>query len=178
MNRVLLGPEGGISTEGAALAGDPLRRLGDGVVLADGFCLRSLFRLLERYPLLARLNDFIPALLERFRQAPAQGGDGQGLERLELGKRVELIGFPGPPRIEIYTTFQGIRAGAAEEIRNLQVEQLLDLPLSLGKLKHVVFGDRMDQLEFDTVFTLFELIDGITWELSFHGTPAQCALRR
>lgn len=178
MNRVILQPDGLIVTEEAAPVEEPLRRLGHKVSLAQDFRLRSLFHLLERYPLLARLNDFIPALMERFRAAPSRGCDGQGLEGLELGKRVELIGFPGPPRIEIYPTFQGIQGGCPCEIRHFQVEQLLDLPLGLGKLRHVVFGDRMDQLDFDTVFTLFELIDGITWELSFHGDPAQCALRR
>ena len=38
--------------------------------------------------------------------------------------------------------------------------------------------DRVDIFEFDTVYTLFELIDGIAWELSFHGTPKQCEIRR
>jgi hypothetical protein len=36
----------------------------------------------------------------------------------------------------------------------------------------------MDVFEFETVFTLFEFIDGIAWELSFHGTPDACDLRR
>ena len=52
------------------------------------------------------------------------------------------------------------------------------MSLKLGRLKHVVFGDKVDIFEFDTVFTLFEFIDGITWELSFHVTPEQCELRR
>jgi len=28
------------------------------------------------------------------------------------------------------------------------------------------------------VYTLFEFIDGIAWELGFHGTPKQCEIRR
>jgi hypothetical protein len=58
------------------------------------------------------------------------------------------------------------------------LENLLDLPVKLGRLKHVIFGDRVDIFEFDTVYTLFEFIDGIAWELSFHGTPKQCEIRR
>ena len=50
------------------------------------------------------------------------------------------------------------------------------MPLKLGMLKHIIFGDKVDVFEFDTVFSLFEFIDGIVWELSFHGTPKECAL--
>jgi hypothetical protein len=52
------------------------------------------------------------------------------------------------------------------------------MPLRLGKLKHVVFGDKIDVFEFETVFSLFEFIDGVAWELSFHGAPEACELRR
>ena len=71
-----------------------------------------------------------------------------------------------------------MNGGETFEIKSIQLPNLLDLPLKLGKLKHIVFGDRVDIFEFDTVFTLFEFIDGVAWELSFHGTPDQCAIRR
>ena len=58
------------------------------------------------------------------------------------------------------------------------LENILDMPLKLGKLKHIVFGDKVDILEFDTVFNLFEFIDGIMWELGFQGTLTACELRR
>ncbi len=48
------------------------------------------------------------------------------------------------------------------EIKDFPLESLLDMPLRLGKLKHIVFGDKVDLFEFDTVFTLFELIDAIS----------------
>jgi hypothetical protein len=178
MNRVVLQPDGGMLTEAGVPVEDPLGALGHGVALAPGFRLRSLFLLLEGHAVLVRLSAFLPALAARVRQAAPGAGDGTGLEQLEVGKRVELIGFPGPPRVEIYTTLQGVQDDARRDLRPFQLEQLLDLPLVLGPLKHVVFGDRMEILSFATVFTLFELIDGVTWELSFHGTPAQCALRR
>jgi hypothetical protein len=55
---------------------------------------------------------------------------------------------------------------------------LLDTKVRLGKLRHVIFGDQVDVFEFDTVFTFFELIEGIGWELGFHGTPRECQIRR
>jgi hypothetical protein len=58
------------------------------------------------------------------------------------------------------------------------LENLLDIKIKLGKLKHIVFGDQVDIFEFDTVYTLFEFIDGVAWALSFHGTPKQCEIRR
>ncbi|MGD8258472.1 MAG: hypothetical protein PVH56_12955, partial [Desulfobacterales bacterium] len=62
------------------------------------------------------------------------------------------------------------------ELKSFHMQSLLDIPLKLGMLKHIVFGDKVDVFEFDTVFSLFEFIDGIIWELSFHGTPKECAL--
>ena len=52
---------------------------------------------------------------------------------------------------------------------------------SLTDLKSItefIGGDQVDVFEFDTVFTLFELVEGIGWELGFHGTPRECQIRR
>ena len=99
------------------------------------------------------------------------------LDYLEFSKTVEMIGVPDK-RLEIYSSLIGLHASEASEIKSMQLAHLLDLPLKLGRLKHIVFGDRVDIFEFDTVYTLFEFIDGIAWELSFHVTPEQCELRR
>jgi hypothetical protein len=82
-----------------------------------------------------------------------------------------MIGFPGEPRLEIYRSFTGQCEGKSVQIKDFQVDMLLDMQVRLGKLKHVIFGDQVDVFEFDTVFTLFELVEGIGWELGFHGTP-------
>ena len=95
----------------------------------------------------------------------------------QFSKTVEMIGFP-EKRLEIYNTFSGVYENEAYEIRSLQLDNLLDLPVKLGPLKHVIFGDPVELFEFDTVFTLFEFIDGIAWELSFHVIPTQCEIRR
>ena len=108
-------------------------------------------------------------------ECPEQGCDSEFIDHLEFSKTVEMIGFP-EKRLEIYSSIRGITRNEATEIRSLQLASLLDMHLKLGKLKHVVFGDRVDIFEFDTVFTLFEFIDGITWELSFHVTPEKCEL--
>jgi hypothetical protein len=99
------------------------------------------------------------------------------LDYLEFGKTVEMIGVPDK-RLEIYNSLFGVHASETSEIKSMQLASLLDIPLKLGKLKHIVFGDRVDIFEFDTVYTLFEFIDGIAWQLGFHATPEQCELRR
>lgn len=147
------------------------------VDLAPDYTLRSFFKMLVTYEALTHLNAFFPDLLEQVRKAPATGCIASGIDRLVIGKTVEMIGFPGEPRLEIYRTFTGRWGDREVPIKDYQVDMLLDTPLCLGQLQHVIFGDRVDVFKFDTVFTLFEFVEGIGWELGFHGTPRECQIR-
>lgn len=178
MNEITLAKDGSILHSGRDGGDDPLRFLGFRVELETEYTLRSFMKMFLRYPLLMRLNAFLPSYLDRYRASSEKGCTAPGLDRLELGKTVEIIGYPGKPRLEIYTSLYGVQGEEPREIRSIQMESLLDLPFRLGTLKHVVFGDKMDVLTFETALTLFEFIDGIAWDLSFHAVPAQCALRR
>lgn len=178
MNTVELKKNGSLFSDGKPVTDAPLACLGFQVVLETGATLRSLFAMLQKYPLLARLNAFLPSYLQQYDAAPPSGCICDDFKALALSKTVELIGHPGEPRLEIYTSLQGVGAAEPKEIRNYALEQLLDMPLVLGRLKHIVFGDQVDQFEFGTVFNLFEFIDGVVWELSFHGTLRACTLRR
>ena len=137
----------------------------------------SFFEMIDKYALLGKLISFFPTYMEQYLNCPEQGCESEIIDYLEFVKTVEMIGYP-QKHLEIYSTVRGIQKNDTVEIKSLQLTSLLDLPLKLGRLKHVVFGDHVDIFEFDTVFTLFEFIDGITWELSFHVTPEQCELRR
>ena len=178
MNTVTLSTDGAIVGEGGTLEIDPLTCLGHRVALADAYSLRSFFRMLERWEELTRLNEFMPTCLERYRRSPESGCLWDEFEHLALSKTVEMIGFPGKPRLEIYISFHGVSGGESCELKFTPFEHLIDMPVVLGRLKHVVFGDRVDVFEFDTVYTLFELIDGIGWELGFQGTPLECKIGR
>ena len=178
MNLVILSKDGAIVHNGHEIGEDPLLYLSYQVELEKGYVLRSYFGMLERYPVFQGLNAFFVSHLKRVHESPDKGCEYPGLEWLELGKTVEMIGYPGKPRMEIYTTLRGVEDANSGEIDSIQLESLLDVPVRLGKLKHVVLGDNMDIFEFQTVFTLFEFIDGIAWELGFHGTPVQCQIRR
>ena len=178
MNTVTLKRDGSILSDGKTVETDPLVCLSYQVDLNDDYILRSFFRMLEKHSLLAKLNVFFPSYMEQYLACPDDNCKTENIDYLELRKTVEMIGFPGQPRLEIYNSFQGIRGDQTCEIRTLQIDNLLDMSVKLGRLKHIVFGDKVDIFEFDTVFTLFEFIEGIAWELSFHVAPTECALRR
>lgn len=174
MNPVELHPDGGLFYVHSRIQGDPLGFLGFKVVLQDGCRLRSFFRMLERYPVLVQLNPFVPSYLSSFRSCPPSGCRFEEGVRLVLLRQVEMTGFPDDPGMHIFISFAGFRGGESCDIRPFWLDRLLDLPLLLGGLKHRVFGDTMDEFDFDTAFNLFELIDGICWQLGFHNLPETC----
>jgi hypothetical protein len=178
MNTVTLKTNGALFCDGKPVGDEPLICLGMRIALDDDATLRSVFQMIEKYPLMGRLNAFFPTYLEQYRKAPAEGCICEDFDYIGFDKTVEMIGYPGEPRLEIYSSLKGDGGGKSCEIRNYELEQLLDMPLRLGKLRHIVFGDKVEEFAFGTVFNLFEFIDGIVWELSFHGTLRACALRR
>jgi hypothetical protein len=177
MNTITLKKNGSIEHRQHQVQPDILEYLSSEIELAEGYTLRSFFRMLERYDILVGLSSFFPTYTEQYRNCPPEGCAAGAPEYLEFSKTVEMIGFP-EKRLEIYNSFSGVFENEKYEIRSLQLDSMLDLPVKLGRLRHIVFGDPVDLFEFDTVFTLFEFIDGIAWELSFHVTPAHCELRR
>lgn len=177
MNAVTLKTNGAIDHNGACVKSDILSYLSSQITLEAGYRLRSFFEMLEQHNLLVKLNPFFPECMQQYRRCPPQGCAAGTAGYLEFSKTVEMIGFPAK-RLEIYDSFGGVDENGAFEIRSLPLESLLDLPVKLGRLKHVIFGDPVDIFEFDTVFTLFEFIDGIAWQLGFHVIPTQCEIRR
>lgn len=178
MNTIQIQNDGTFSKEGTTAAADPLAFLNHAVELEDAFSLRSFFRALETYPDLVRLSPFFPFYLDQYRSSPQAGCRTDDFDFLEFRKSVEMIGFPGEPRLEIFTSLKAVNMKGDHSIHSYGLEALLDMPLKLGRLKHVIFGDHVDVFEFDTFINLFELIDGLSWELSFQNLPQKCELRR
>ena len=176
MNQITLQSDGWIIEGNKIAPCDSLMILGCQVELGQGYTLRSFFRMFEKYELLVKLDAFVADCMQRYQGCPANDCTGADLDYLEFYKTVEMIGFPGEPRLEIYHTLCGIRGTESLKIKLFHLESILDKPLKLGVLKHIIFGDKVDVFEFDTIFNLFEFIGGIIWELSFQGTPKECAL--
>ena len=164
--------------DGKMVEAEPLVFLPFKTELEDGYTLRSCFRMLQKYPLLTKLSFFFPAHMKRYSECPQDGCITNDFSHLELSKTVEMIGFPGKPQLEIFTSFDGMCGSNACELKWYPLQNLLDMTVRLGKLRHIVFGDKVDIFEFETVFTLFEFVDGIAWVLSFQTGPMECQLRR
>ncbi|CAB1074600.1 hypothetical protein D1AOALGA4SA_2419 [Olavius algarvensis Delta 1 endosymbiont] len=175
MNSVTLKINGVIDHNGTRVKSDILSYLSSQIRLETGYTLRSFFLMLDHYSLLVDLNPFFPECTEQYRQCPPHGCTDEAADFLEFSKTVEMIGFP-EKKLEIYNSFSRVHENGTFEIRSAQLENLLDIPVRLGRLKHVIFGDPVDIFEFDTVFTLFEFIDGIAWQLSFHVIPTHCEI--
>lgn len=160
--------------------------LGRCLQLEKDCTLRSVFAMASRYPVLLRTSPFLEDAAARCAASPIQGETTRDFTALEFAKTVELTGAPGEPVMNIFTTLRGVPVQApggtnrqeTGEIRFHQLDELLALPLRLGRIRHVVYGDRTGILECDTTFTLFEILDGIAWEMSFQGGSQQCSLRR
>ena len=178
MNSITLIKNGLIVHNTKPVSPDPLMYLSYMVDLDEGYTLRSFFKMLEKYPLFVNLNPFFSTFMEKYSESPENGCRYEGFECLCFSKTVEMVGFPGKPRLEIYNSFQGKKDSEVFELKTVNLENILDLPIYLGNLKHVLLGDKVDIFEFETFFNLFEFIDGIAWELSFHGSPIQCEIGR
>ena len=178
MNRITLMRDGSIVQDGKPVTSAPLMCLSFVVDLEEEYTLRSWFRMFEEYSVLTGLNPFLPTLMEQYLSCPKSGCYFDSIDHFEFRKTVEMIGFPGKPRLEIYISFHGVGPQGPAALKPVALENLVDMPIRLGRLKHVVFGDRVDVFEFDTVYTLFEFIDGIGWELGFQSTPRACNIGR
>lgn len=176
MNQVTLHAGGQLFQGEHLIQGNPLRYSGYEVLVEHGCTLRSFFNCLSRYPALVALNPFLESFLEYAAKCPSSGCTCSDIDRLALSRTVEIIGHPLPPRMELSVSLAGFLGETSCDIRMYWLENLLDVPLVLGCLRHVVFGDSINSMEFETVFTLFELIDGICWQLSFHNLPTECRL--
>jgi len=177
MEDVTLKKDGCLEVEGR-IVDDPLTSLGASLTLEEGMTLRGFFHMLERYPVLTRLSPFLPGLMEQYAGWPERTPEPFGITRMEVVKFMEMIGFPGPPRLEAYTALLGLDQDEEVELKAHPVKTIVDLPVRLGLLRHKVFGDKLEEMTFETKHTLFEFIDGVAWQLGFHGTPMECALRR
>lgn len=178
MDELLLSADGHISIEGRPLGGDPLERLGSSVVLSPDFTLRSYFLCLAARPDLARVSPFLPGMLGEFASWPARPEPLPEVEELVLSRVVEMVGYPGEPRLDVYVSLCGFQHSKEVAIKPYPVEMLLGTPLRLGRVSHTIFGDPFATMVFDTRFCLFEVVEAVAWQLSFHGAPVECALRR
>ncbi|MCG8616330.1 MAG: hypothetical protein MI802_08945 [Desulfobacterales bacterium] len=177
MEKVLLATDGSIIKRGKPFSGNPLSLLSHMVDLEPGFTLSSFFALLAGHPVLMELSE----LLEPLAAMAAEAGKGypkaHEIDGLMFYKTIEMKGFPGKPGVDIYNSLKGVKADETLGLKFFQVESLLEHDFRLGELKHIIFGDGQDMFTYDTHYSLFELVEGVAWELSFNFNPLQCSIR-
>ncbi len=176
MNSIILFNDGQLHYRQQRVRADALMYSGFRIELKADCSFRAFFLMLETYPSLTKLNPFIPSFMDQFRRSPSSDCSDADIDCIMLSRTVAMIGYPGEPGMQLLVSLEGLSGKTAFPIKSYWLENLLDLPLKLGNLKHLVFGDKLDTLNFDTIFNLFELIDGICWELSFHNLPAKCRI--
>ncbi|MGL1864143.1 MAG: hypothetical protein OCC46_16605 [Pseudodesulfovibrio sp.] len=177
MNRTQLARNGMLISDQGNEVSEPLASLAGKVTLEKGYSLRSFLEMMQRYPVFQPLNVFIAPLMEECADCPDSGCRSDGLTHMELVKKVEMVGFPGEPRFNIFCTLFGFYNDTEQELRLFQMDSLLDVPITLGKLKHTVFGDSVNVMEFETDYSLFEFIEGVAWEFGFQRFPEHCSIR-
>jgi len=178
MEKILIHPTGSITKKNKKLKTSVLKVLGNCIELDEKFTLGSFLKMVNLYPDLKNISDILDPLLEIMAK-----NNGSGMKTCELSglifyKTIEIKGFQGNPSLNLYTSLKGICNNLDKDLKFFHLEALLDHKLTLGKLKHIVFGDTEDAFQFETFYTLFELVEGIAWELSFNFNPLQCSIRR
>lgn len=177
MNSIRLARNGMILAEDGNQVLAPLPVLAGKISLESGYTLRSFLEMMQRYPALQEISVFIPPLLEEYGRCRGSGAAGDALTHLELTKKAEMVGYPGDPRFNILCSLSGHYNEAEQELRLFQLHALLDVPIKLGRLRHTVFGDTVNIMDFETDFTLFEFIEGVAWEFGFQRFPEHCSVR-
>jgi len=148
------------------------------IALDKDFTLASFFALVSQYPDLIKLSPLLDTYLTMAEAGSEQFLKAREIEKLVFYKTIAMKGFPGKPGIQIYNSLKGIKENQTKDLKFFQMESLLGHELILGDLKHIIFGDGQDKFTYETFYSFFELIEGITWEMSFNFNPLQCALRR
>ncbi|MFH2091595.1 MAG: hypothetical protein ABIJ31_04455 [Pseudomonadota bacterium] len=178
MEMILIHADGKITKNNRDITSCVLELLGNHIRLVPEFTLASFFMMIQKYPDLKKTSNVLPSLLDIVLKHDALSPKTSELDSLLFHKIIEIRGFPGSPSLNIYNTLKGVCNKEDKELKFFHVETLLGHTFKLGKIKHVVFGDKEDIFQYETVYTLFELVEGISWELSFNFNPLQCSIRR
>ncbi|HCY83658.1 MAG TPA: hypothetical protein DHV36_00820 [Desulfobacteraceae bacterium] len=177
MDKIRVSTDGRIIKRGKPFSGNPLSLLAHMVDLEPGFTLNSFFSMVAQNAVFTELS----ALVQPLSAMAAKAGKGypkaHEIDGLVFYKTIAMKGFPGKPGVDIYNSLKGVKADETIGLKFFQMESLLEHDFCLGELKHIIFGDSQDMFTYDTHYSLFELIEGVTWELSFNFNPLQCSIR-
>jgi hypothetical protein len=177
MEKLMLTKEGRMMKQRKPFTGNPLTALSLHVELEPGFTLASFFSMIRTYKVFIQLSQLLDPLLTMAEDAGKNFPKAREMDQLVFYKTIAMRGFPGKPGLEIYNSLKGVKGGKILGLKFFQMESLLEHELCLGELKHIIFGDQQDMFTYDTSYSLYELIEGVAWEMSFNFNPLQCSIR-
>ncbi len=177
MEKLMLTTEGKIMKRGKPLSRSALGVLSHLVELEQDFTLSSFFSMIRNNEILIQLSELLEPLLDMADGTVDGYPKTREIEYLVFYKTIAMKGFPGKPGIEIYNSLKGVKGDEILGLKFFQMESLLGHQLCLGELKHIIFGDSQDMFTYDTHYSLYELREGVSWELSFNFNPLQCSIR-
>jgi len=177
MDKICLTKEGVILKKNKPVTGNVFSFLSHAIDLGPGFTLASFFAMVSRYPELIKMSELLDTFLTMAAKGEGQFPRTRKIKGLIFFKTIAMTGFPGKPGIQIYNCLRGITDNQTKPLKFFHMESLLAHELILGDLKHIIFGDGQDMFTYETCYSLFELIEGITWEMSFNFNPLQCSIR-
>jgi hypothetical protein len=161
--------------------------LNENIELNKDVTLRSYFKMLENYPEIQVLDNFILSFLEEYKKCSYNNEDY--LEYLELRKIAlyEHVIFDKESVVnelfehvsdeytscEMYCSFDGYKDNETYGIEFSPLQKLIDCPLKLGNNKIYIYIDKkMKEYSADECsVSLYDFIKEIIWELSFCGSP-------
>lgn len=177
MEKIYLTKDGIILKKDKPVTDNVLPLLSNTIELEPGFTLASFFAIIDKYKSFVKMSELLETFLTMAKASRGQFPKTPEIEGLVFYKTISIKGFPGKPGIQIYNSLKGIKNKRTKSLKFFQMESLLEHELILGDLKHIVFGDGQDMFTYETFYTLFEFIEGITWEMSFNFNPLQCSIR-
>lgn len=184
MKKILIDKDGRILNKGRVVTGNCLGLLSFCVELEKGFTLGSFFAMADRHREFLPLSDLFSTFLSMVEKMGGKTTKTCEINGLIFYKTIAMKGFPGKPAVQIYNSLKGRvpenlpGTYGTKPLKFFQMESLMEHDLHLGELKHIIFGDVQDMFSYETFYSLYELIEGITWELSFNFNPLQCSIRR
>jgi hypothetical protein len=161
--------------------------LNENIELNKDVTLRSYFKMLEKYPEIQVLDNFILPFLEEYKNCSEY--EKPEMEYLELRKIAiyehvifdkesvmdELIDNVSDEytSCEIYCSFDGYKDNETWGIEFSPLQKLIDCPLKLGNNKIYIYIDKKtkEYSSDECSISLYNFIKEIIWELSFCGTP-------
>ena len=78
--------------------------------------------------------------------------------------------------MDVYLAVEGV-GDELPELRFFRLRAMLDTPLQAGTARHVLLGETATALDAETSFTVFDLLEGMGWELGFQGGSLTCNLK-